>query len=83
MFFCRSLANFEAVRVLGLNRLFLGHQHREFLRVGRIDLFADEDVGQRLVIVHKTGLVHVQDVVIEPTRRIRRVLELGQHVLDQ
>ena len=47
------------------SRFFLGNEEGKLLGVRRTDLFADEDVGERLIAVDKFSVVGCEYVLVQ------------------
>ena len=63
---------------------FLVDEQSHLLGVGRSDLFADEDVGEGLVVVEQPAVgVREEEVVVELLGHQGGVFNLGQDVFEE
>ena len=63
------------------HRSFLGDKKGELLGVGRTDLFADQNVGERLIAVDKFGIVGGENILVDFSGKYWGVFQLWQHTL--
>ena len=84
VFFVGLSSNFEVVDVTISDMFLLADEEGHLLRVGRGYFFADEDVGERLVVVQETAVgIGQEKVVVEFPRHEGGVFYLGEDVFEQ